>query len=240
MILPDPPILGIDFIFLVKNYLVNEYECNVLCLINDKSSFSFDFYIDQLHRRSNSKVNFMLIKSGEAMKYLQVGHLFYTNVCNSENLIFPINIDYYPLPQINFTTNKVRENARITFNKYNSQVQTYLNGAIFFIERGQPNLAAFMLHQTAEQSLRAFLIGLQGHFIRRFSIRHYVRYTLFISEEIANAIPPSLMYILNKSHIGNIHHSQFDVDNYSLLILKKCIRKLIGIIEIEFYKKVTI
>jgi HEPN domain-containing protein len=96
-------------------------------------------------------------------------------------------------------------------------VREFLAGAELYKIRSQYRLSAFMLHQAAEQALRAMMVINTGLRINTHSIDKLIRYCSMFCPEAGDIFPRNnekskkLFHILQKAYIG----SRYDID-YSI------------------------
>ncbi|RYE59437.1 MAG: HEPN domain-containing protein [Sphingobacteriales bacterium] len=118
---------------------------------------------------NNNLVTFSLHQSATLAAQIQEGNLFYCKVCTEENLIYDIK----PNNIFSCVSMKVEENrrkARVAFQKAFVRAPFFLEGANDFLAKGQKEIAAFMLHQAAELTLRAIIYALTGKEVRSHSL----------------------------------------------------------------------
>jgi HEPN domain-containing protein len=104
-------------------------------------------------------VTAIVINSGSLCKMLAAGHIYYSRVCRSRNLLFDAGI--YPLPVPGeIPVNDMISRARMDFENRSGKAASFLKCSRHFLAEQQKGLAAFLLHQSVEQTCHSVLQGL--------------------------------------------------------------------------------
>ncbi|HSZ33936.1 MAG TPA: HEPN domain-containing protein [Puia sp.] len=229
----NPSTLGIEYDLLVLfNALdkrpTHELESLILNRCHDFAMISVSVF-------NINKVNQML----------REGNIFFSSICNSEKILF----DKDGLHLANSSLCEQRPDfykIEAEFSGLMSKASAFLRGAISYRKTNDFQLSAFMLHQTVEHTMNAFLCPLMGcriqtHnltklllYARRFSIRFYEIFPRDTDKEV------KLYQTLQKAYIYGRYKNNFQVEEETLLILVDRSVALIALAEFVFKEKIEI
>jgi HEPN domain-containing protein len=188
---------------------------------------------DKIKGRCHSlvPVTAIVLEADQFQNWLQEGHPFAYNVYKSGERLYdggnttfiePKAIDE---PQLN-TKNEALLNQGI------NKVQEFVAGADLFRIREQNKMAAFMLHQAAEQALITLLKIMTGLHLNTHSIDRLFRCCSLISDKISCIFPRNnhknerLFQLIQKAYIDTRYKEDYCISIDNLLILTDRVRAL--------------
>lgn len=188
---------------------------------------------DKIEGRCHSlvPVTAIVLEADQFQNWLQEGHPFAYNVYKSGERLYdggnttfiePKAIDE---PQLN-TKNEALLNQGI------NKVQEFVAGADLFRIREQNKMAAFMLHQAAEQALITLLKIMTGLHLNTHSIDRLFRCCSLISDKISCIFPRNnhknerLFQLIQKAYIDTRYKEDYCISIDNLLILTDRVRAL--------------
>jgi HEPN domain-containing protein len=156
---------------------------------------------------NHKEINFSLHQANYIKKQVEEGHIFYSLVCTAENLVYRNGED--PITQAPIITEPViKEKAINDFNAGYTRAQSFLTGAKHHITHGENALAAFMLHQAAELTLRAVVLSLMGFDARTHTIEVLKKHSRRCMPQVNDVLPANtedeaqLLKVLDKAYLG--------------------------------------
>lgn len=184
-------------------------------------------------------------KTDTIKQLLVQGNLFFSNLCKSENLIFNGIDKTLEIVNPGKSIGRVEELEKEFKNQY-SRAKGFLSGAISYGISGDNQLAAFMLHQTVEQTLNAFLSPLIGYRLQTHNLNKLLLYARRLSQNFYTVFPRNTdaeiqMYqTLHKAYIYGRYKNNFFISNEILQILMERVTVLLEMSEIIFYEKIEV
>lgn len=125
--------------------------------------------------------HYSLFNAGDLERLLQQGHLFYSTLCVEEHLVYDSGAPVLSQP-LHRIISKTAQKAVRDFTAGYGRSRSFLRGATFYLAQDEPAMSAFMLHQAAEQVVRAILFALSGQEIKTHTLaelnQHLKRYGL--------------------------------------------------------------
>lgn len=177
-------------------------------------------------------VQLVTIKRNEFQKSLEEGHLLYSPLCKDDYLVYAK--DNQPLPQIS-TQNlpALITVTRTSFDTVLTKAQAFYDGALFYLTQSNYPLAAFMLQQAAEHTLRGFLYAMTG----RTSVSHELlilrRHALPFFRELVHILPVEadkevcLLYHFSKAYVQFRYQNDFTMPVTEISQMKEWVEKLL-------------
>ncbi|UPK70956.1 HEPN domain-containing protein [Chitinophaga filiformis] len=170
-------------------------------------------------------------KAVEIYRLIREGHIFYSLVCTTENMVY--DDGRFPLP-ISIITNLevMKIKAQEDFYKTFRIARLFLDGAGHFSQIRVADIAAFMLHQAAEHCLRAILYALTGHNYVTHNLRRLLRFTRQCAPKLYDAHPFStrkdkdLFQLLYKAYVNARYKDDFKIEHLELQELFTLIHEL--------------
>ncbi len=132
---------------------------------------------------------------------------------------------------------RIRVTAQRDFDRWGRQAWAFFRSAEFNLEREEWKIAAFLLHQAAEQMYQAILLAFMGYKPTTHNLDKLRRYTNRFSIELALLFPRDseeedrLFRLLVSGYVDARYKEDFDVSGSDIKILTERIRQLLEIAE---------
>lgn len=171
------------------------------------------------------KFQYAFCHIAELTKFLNEGNLFFSIFCIEENLLYCSNRSKPPLP-LSEKMNTVANNATDTFYSGHSKAKGFLAGAAFFIGIQNFPLAAFMLHQAMESSIRTAILVLEQQEVKSHTLselnQHLKRFGLLQTSFITarNERDRFLLERLETAYVSARYTSCYRISYHDLLDLQ--------------------
>jgi len=210
----------------VKHYylmaLVEKKEEHTISSIQDKIESRLQHFL---------RVTAIVLSVVQFSKWLIEGHPFAAAIYDKAFLLYQCGDMSLPLPA---APNKevIKKEAEQLFKQTKAKVQEFLAGAELYTIRVQYKMAAFMLHQAAEQALRTMLIINTGLRINTHSIDRLVRYSSMFTFELQDIFPRNsekqthLFKLLQNAYIDTRYKEDYYIRLDDLIKLRKQVEKL--------------
>jgi HEPN domain-containing protein len=210
----------------------------VLVLVDKKDAESCVGLQDKIENncRHFIPVTAIVLDINHFNEWLIVGHPFASKVCkmaecihDAENipLAIPKNIDEQEL---------VKTNESLYSSGIN-KVQEFLAGADLFRIREQNKMAAFMLHQAAEQTLQILFRIKTGLYIHTHNLDKLIRYCSMVSYKLPavflrnNDKNERLFQLFQKAYIETRYKEDYVIRTDDLLVITERVRSLLEILK---------
>ncbi len=202
-----------------------------LVLINNTNNRTLPQLQDQIEQHCSPvmPVTAILLETSTFNGWLATGHLFARTVCRSAIPFFEAdNLSLYLVGHYDAEAelNTLKKLFRDGLNKS----QEFLAGADLFRIRKQFRLAAFMLHQAAEQALSTLLKIGTGYHCCTHNIERLLRYAGMVSYRIQDIFPRQTDYekrlfnFLQKAYIDSRYREDYSIGITDLLELTERVR----------------
>lgn len=139
--------------------------------------------------------------------------------------------DEMPLPEPGNSKEDKTEMTKL-YNETIIRVQEFLAGANLFCIRNQYKIAAFMLHQSAEQCLRTLLKITTGFHCNTHNIERLSKYVGMLNPCLAEMFPQKtgkdkhLFHLLQKAYIDTRYKDDYGIHQSDLVALTEKVNKL--------------
>jgi HEPN domain-containing protein len=181
-------------------------------------------------------------KAVETYRLIQEGHIFFSLHCNTENIIYDDGRVALPVCK---TTDMatIKSKALATFNNNFRIAGLFLEGAKLYAEQQASDLAAFMLQQGAEHSLRAIIYGLTGHNYVTHNLQRLLQYVRQCAPEVFDAFPSRgeedkrLLNLLYRAYVHSRYKNDFQIEEGDLQLLFQRVKHLHETTETVFNQK---
>lgn len=183
--------------------------------------------------------NYKTILCHELEQLLLQGHLFYSTVCASSNVVYNQSSGKALLPLCERISD-MQADASKRFFKGLAKSQRFLDGAAFYFARKESDMAMFMIHQSAEQCLRGFIVGVSEQEIRSHSISDLRQQAARYSPCLSYWLPSQShkqqqqFFLLEKAYSCSRYVSSYQVDLKEVAELFEHVKELIEMVEKEF------
>lgn len=167
----------------------------------------------------------------EIYRLIKEGHIFFSMVCTTDNLVHDDGRVPLPVPTIT-DLSAIKTKAQEDFNKTYRIAQLFYEGAGYFYLKQDKSLTAFMLQQATEHCLRAILYALTGHNYVTHNLQRLLRFTRQCApelQEIFHSGPggnKNLLHLLYKAYVHARYKDDFQIEHNQLQILFRLIQKL--------------
>jgi len=169
-------------------------------------------------------------------KKLQERQYFFSTVVREGTLLYDARRT--PLARAGIPNwEEVRITAEKDFDRWNRQAGDFFHSAEFIRSRRSWNMAAFFLHQAAEQCYQAILLAFMGYKPTTHNLDKLRRYTNRFSVELALLFPPGneqeedLFRLLASGYVSARYKEEFIITEREVDILIERIRCLLDIAE---------
>jgi HEPN domain-containing protein len=173
------------------------------------------------------------------------GNIFFSALCKEEKLVFDGIDKLSTIESADVADLRIEELEKEFHNQY-SRAKSFLSGAISYRITEDNQLAAFMLHQTVEQTLNAFLTPLIGYRLQTHNLSKLFMYSRRLSQKFYTVFPRNtdveiqLYQILQKAYIYGRYKNNFQIGKETLQILVERVTVLLEMTRIIFYEKIEI
>lgn len=200
--------------------------CFLLVLISDLLNKELHHWQDKIenHCKHLLPITTLVLQTGIFEQWLWEGHLFAQRVWQSAAPVYNSGNRFLTAPPAftNTTTNKDYERK---FREGLTKTKEFLAGSELYRTRKQQAMAAFMLHQSAEQALRTLLKAGTGYHASTHSLDRLLRYTSLIACQFSDVFPQTtqqekrLFTLLQKAYIHTRYKEGYTVSNDDLVCL---------------------
>jgi uncharacterized protein len=238
----------------VKIFLIGTYnafpqslglEYDILVLINSSDNRPMHEFESLIANRCHdlAMVTASVLKIETINCLLKQGNIFFSALCNPRNLIFnagSTDLEIVKSPTTTPDFDDLTKEFLILFSK----ARSFLSGAINYRITGDNQLAAFMLHQTVEQGLNAFLTPLIGYRLQTHNLNKLLIYARRLSEKFFSIFPRNtdkeiqLYQILHKAYIYGRYKNNFQIGSETLQVLIDRTAALLELTELMFQEKI--
>ena len=208
-------------IYLISGNGVREEEnekpfYDLLILVPDSNQIA---YLElELNIRSQIKqradVSLLIMNARRVYQMLSEGHLFYSLACRKNKLLF--DDGFVPMPLYDFLpVDLLIEKAKHCFEKQMKNAADFLRAARLCIEHNNFALAAFMLHQATELSLRAILISVSGLEMQTHNLDTLLEHSMRVLPDLKQVVcivdqPRKEFSLIKQSYIKSRYMQDFD------------------------------
>lgn len=159
----------------------------LLILVNDKEKTPESELSNRIEDQCKFLATIFIIvhKVSTAETGLTAGNRFWTNASKQGNIIYQAPDLKLPTPQ-DITNEVLIERAIFHWERWGKQGKAFLEGANFYIEKQNYRLAAFLLHQAVESTLKALIHSIIGYRVQIHNLSRLLRLSLLIADELTN------------------------------------------------------
>ncbi len=204
-------------------------HCFVLILLQDLAGKELHEWQDKIETRCKPllPVTTIVLPTATFVEWLKEGHRFALRVWQSAARIYDGGNVSPEIPE----GPGGREDERFCREGL-AKAQEFLAGAELFRLRQQYTLAAFMLHQSAEQALRTLLERGTGYRAHTHSIDRLIRYASLVSYQLPDLFPQRtegekrLFRLLQKAYIDSRYKEGYTISQEELLCLTEKVKRI--------------
>lgn len=134
------------------------------------------------------------------------------------------------------------EKAKFNWERWGKHGSEFLSGAELYRADNNFRLAAFLLHQSVESVLKAFIQAVIGYRVQMHNLSRLLRLTLLFTDELKDVFElnttegTQLYQLLQNAYSQSRYNSSFDPDGDSVRILSKLVTKFNKVAE-RIYKQ---
>jgi HEPN domain-containing protein len=253
--------LAPDSIFLInlldESLTVENTSIELLILLPPKSTKSNDHYHQVIASTTQQFpfVKYVFYRVHEIVPLLQKGHIFYTRVCNKRHLIYANNSSGIQFPddlnisdgkeipngknnpdivtiQDQITITSIQEKARRSFEQEISKYRNFLEGARYYKLNKEQGLAAFMLQQATEHTLRSVILCLMDRNIKTHNLTRLLQTCRLCAKGLLAIFPlnndkeKALLKLLNAAYVNARYTNEYAISDEELDILLERVEQL--------------
>ncbi|MGN8035650.1 HEPN domain-containing protein [Chitinophaga sp. 22321] len=185
-----------------------------------------------------SPANVTFITTDGLKAAINQGQIFLSRNCNSKSLVYATS-PHLPIPRVNadIKFSDIRESAAEIFKAGGENVRMFLSAAKELIAKQNYKMAAFMLHQVVEHTLRPAILSILDQKKQTHNLLVLTMLSrLFLPESVAalkldQEEHRSLFELLNNAYVEARYKSDYDIS-------EKSVSELLGMVE-EFRANVV-
>lgn len=202
--------------------LVEKEEEHTLNAVQDKIENNLQHFVP---------TTAIVLSTTAFMAWLSKGHPFAVNVLEKAERLYQNEILLLPPPSTINEEEQKESNERL-FKQTKLKIEGFLASAELHKLRGDNKLSAFMLHQVAEQALRAMLIINTGLKLNTHSIDKLLRYCSMFCNQLQDVFPKNnekekkLYALLNKAYIDTRYKDDYTITNEELSCLTEKLKRI--------------
>lgn len=198
-------------------------DCYCLILLPDANTTRLVQLQDQIeqHFARIMPMTAIVLSTKQFDSWLQDGHAFALRVYNSAPLLLQNDAGYQgTLGMIDAATEQKR--TELTHKEGLKRVEAFLAGAELFCLRKENRMAAFMLHQAAEQALSTLLKTATGYYCCTHNIERLLRYAGMVTYRVNEIFPKNnepekrLVSLLQKAYIDSRYREDYAITEADL------------------------
>lgn len=201
-------------------------DCYCLILLPDTNTTRLIQVQDQIeqHFARIMPMTAIVLSTKQFDSWLQDGHGFALRVYNCAPILLQKDAGYQgTLGTIDEAAEEKR--TELTYKDGLKRVDAFLAGAELFCLRKENRMAAFMLHQAAEQALSTLLKIATGYYCCTHNIERLLRYTGMVTHRVNEIFPKNnepekrLVSLLQKAYIDSRYRDDYAMPEADLLNL---------------------
>lgn len=162
--------------------------------------------------------------------WLMKGHPFADMVFKRAVLLYQSDEEEPTTPEV-VPAVKVEKND-VLYHEANNKITEFIAGAVLYMVRKQPKLAAFMFHQAAEQCLHALFEIKTGMYLNTHNLDKLLRYCSMVCWRLPEIFPRDnekeerLFQLLQKAYVGGRYEKDYSITLLELETIRKRIMEL--------------
>ena len=131
----------------------------------------------------------------------------------------------------------IQQQNQSLYTEGHNKVTEFIAGTELYMIRKQTKMAAFMLHQAAEQALHTMFHIHTGMYLNTHSIDKLIRYSSMVCYQLPEIFPKNneknerLFQLLQKAYVGGRYKVEYEIDMMDLESIMVQIKKLKGMIQ---------
>lgn len=206
----------------------------LLVLVSDEEDVNAVQDIIEGRCRNDIPVTAIVLKTSIFNAWYAEGHRFAHTVRTIAVLLHGSKITQ-PVTTIPPCEDVVQEQNNILFTEGHNKVTEFMAGAELYIIRKQTKLAAFMLHQAAEQALHTLFQLRTGMYVNSHNLDKLVRYCSMFCYNLPEIFPRSsekeehIFQLLQKAYVGGRYREEYSI---TITDLQKIVEKVSALKEV--------
>ena len=242
-----------DMIFLLGASLYRRRTESIFCTIAPSSQHTADFVLLILIKDLSNKehhewqdkieqhckvvmpITTIVLQTSTFEEWLKGGHPFASTVCQSAVTIYNAG-NLSSVASIQTSATAAPKDLEKYYAEGLHKAKEFLTGAELYTLRQQNTMAAFMLHQAAEQTLRTLLKAGTGFHANTHSIDRLLRYAGLVSWQLPDIFPQKtaeekrLFSLLQKAYIDTRYREDYKISDDELVYLAAKVRRIYEIL----------
>ncbi len=210
----------------------------MLILASNKNNCNFNTMQDKIENHCHTFVPVTSIVLGvnQFNDWLQEGHPFACKVYKIAECIYDAGKEIFIEPKA-IDEGELSKKNEVLYNQGINKAQEFLAGADLYRIREQNKMAAFMLHQAAEQALITLLKITIGLHLNTHSLDRLIRCGSMVSDKLAlifsrnNEKNERLFQLIQKAYLDTRYKDDYNISVNDLLILTERVRALENIVK---------
>lgn len=243
----------VEKMYLLGNTTMQRRTISVFCSDQPSYRYTSHYYLLLLvHKEDEHSLNCVQDKIESALKdwipvtvlvvniscfinWLNTGHRFAVWVVERASLLYDASNITLPLAASRNEEASQLQDKKLMKDTVN-RVASFLAGADLYRLRKEYKLAAFMLHQAAEQALRTSLIINIGFRINTHNIERLIRYNALWCDKLLEIFPKNnsreeqLRSLLQKAYIGSRYSLDYSLSGNDLEELHEKVIRLTNLL----------
>lgn len=238
-----------DMIFLLGGSLHRRRSESIFCTVAPTAQHTADYFLLILMKGFSNKeihdwqdmiehhckavmpVTTIVLQTATFEEWLKINHPFALTVWQSAVAIYDAgSLSFTGSNDSNLKADQ--RNLEKYYTEGLNKAKEFLAGAELFRIRKQNTIAAFMLHQSAEQSLRTMLKIGTGFHCNTHSIDRLIRYASLVSYQLPDILPQKtdqekrIFCLLQKAYIDTRYKEDYKITDDELVCLAEKIRRI--------------
>lgn len=177
-------------------------------------------------------VKYSLYQMQQLSRYIDEGSIYHINACQPEHLLYYDGSEDLPkIMPADFEA--IKRKATSHFAMGSNRAHLFLQDAKNYMGKGRMEMAAFMLHQCAEQILKSAVLSICGMDIRNHSILALLQHCSRFAPDLSTIFPggssleDSLTKLLESAYQDARYKDNFVVDTEQINLLYNRISSLL-------------
>jgi HEPN domain-containing protein len=212
--------------------------CTVLVLLPEFGNKEALDWQDQLETNCSQFLTLtsIVMKTTGFLDWLAAGNYFAGRVWLEAPVLYDsgrIDPEQVFMPPDLMTENEGSKHGKEGFCKAGE----FLEGAELYRIRKQNKMAAFMLHQAAEQALHCLMKSGTGYYANTHNMDRLLRYACLVMPSLQELFPRQteqekrLLNLLQKAYIEARYREEYKISDAELRILEERVRRLLALVE---------
>lgn len=219
----------IESIFYASPSVSNhQYDNFLLVLCNDLQHRPAHEWQDKMesHCQKNAPVIILLSQTARFKEWLANGHFFAKRVVNDAPVIMDNSQEVFMVPAKN-DHSSYQMKMEETIKHSMKSVEEFMSGADLYIERKQPVMAAFMLHQATEQALTTILKKGTGYHTHTHNLERLILLCSLVTQHVSAIFPGKTerekqqFQLLQKAYSESRYRPEYSVGLNDILPIKE-------------------